>query len=414
MDRAILHIDCNCFYASVEMLYHPEFRDKPLAVGGDPEARHGIVLTANYIAKRRFGVKTGMALWQAKEVCPDIVFLPPRMDLYLRFSRELREMYGEYTDLIEPFGCDEAWIDVTHSRSIRGSEERIAEEIRQRVKDEFGITVSIGVSFNKIISKLGSDYKKPDAVTDMRRDVFRQKVWPLPASDLLYVGRATEKKLAKIGINTIGELANTELTVLHSNLGVWGDTLWGFANGYDTSPVKAQDHCTEIKSIGNSVTTFRDLTCFQDAKIVLYILSESVSARLRKHGFRCRTIEISVRDNGLVSFTRQKKMKFASDSMTEIAEAAVQLFRISYNWQAPIRSLGVRGCDLVNASYAEQLDLFTSQEYRDKLGIADRAVDDIRRRFGFYSVQRGLMLEDPRLAHINAEEDHTVHPVGYF
>ncbi len=413
MDRAILHIDCNCFYVSIEMLYRPETRERPLAVGGDPEARHGIVLTANYIAKK-LGVKTGMALWQAQQVCPEIIFVPPRMDLYLRFSRELREMYSEYTDLIEPFGCDEAWIDITQSRMICGDEMKIAEEIRQRVKDEFGITVSIGVSFNKIMAKLGSDYKKPDAVTDMRRTVFRQKAWPLPASDLLYVGRATEKKLSKIGIHTIGDIASAGPEVLHRHLGVWGDTIWGFAAGYDSSPVKQGDWHAEIKSIGNSVTTFRDLVTPEDAKIVIFILSESVSARLRKHGFRCRVIEISVRHNALSGFTRQRKMKFASDSMTEIAEAAFALFQATYSWKAPIRSLGVRGCSLVNDSYAEQFDLFTDPEFREKLTAADRTVDDIRRRFGFYSVQRGLMLKDPRLAHVNAEEDHTVHPVGYF
>ena len=192
--RTILHSDCNCFYASVEHLYHPELRDRPVAVGGDPEARHGIVLTADYMAKRR-GVKTGMALWQARQVCPELIFLPPRMDLYLRFSRMTHEIYAEYTDRQEPFGCDECWLDVTESADIRGNGLQIAQEISGRIKKELGITVSIGVSYNKIFAKLGSDYKKPDAITTMGRDEYKQKAWPLPASDLLFLPKEKPCKL---------------------------------------------------------------------------------------------------------------------------------------------------------------------------------------------------------------------------
>ena len=204
--RTILHSDINCCYASIEHLHHPELAGKPLAVGGDPEARHGIVLTADYIAKRR-GVKTGMALWQAKQVCPDITFVSPRMDLYLRFSRMAHEIYVEYTDRQEPYGIDECWLDVTESSIIKGDGMKIAREIRSRMKNELGITVSIGVSFNKIFAKLGSDYKKPDAITTMYQDEFRQKAWNLPVGDLLYVGRSTNQKLERLGIHTIGDLA---------------------------------------------------------------------------------------------------------------------------------------------------------------------------------------------------------------
>ena len=211
-ERTILHSDCNCFYASVEQLHHPQLRQKPLAVGGDPEARHGIVLTANYIAKK-FGVKTGMALWQAKQLCPDIVFVPPRMDLYLRFSRMAHEIYSEYTDLYEPYGIDENWLDVSASATLKGDGLKIAEEISRRVKSELGITVSIGVSFNKIFAKLGSDYKKPDAITTMYRDEFKEKAWKLPASDLLYVGKSTDKKLRNLGIKTIGDIAKEAIYI---------------------------------------------------------------------------------------------------------------------------------------------------------------------------------------------------------
>lgn len=412
-DRTILHSDINCCYAAIEHLHHPELEGKPLAVGGDPEARHGIVLTADYIAKKS-GVKVGMALWEAKQVCPEITFISPRMDLYLRFSKMAHEIYGEYTDLQEAYGIDESWLDVTDSVEIKGDGYKIAQDISNRMKSELGVTVSIGVSFNKIFAKLGSDYKKPDAITTMYRDEFRTKAWPLPVSDLLYVGRSTAAKLRKIGIFTIGDLACTDMKVLHSLLGKMGEVLWTFANGYDDSPVKYEDSHAPIKSIGNSTTTPRDLVNDQDVKIVLTVLAESVAARLRENGFKCRVIEISVRDNELFSFTRQRKIDHATNVTREIAEEAFRLFQENYDWKKPIRSVGVRGADLVNDNYWEQIDLFSSVEFREKQMKVDVAVDEIRKRFGFYSVQRGLMYFDGLLSAVNAKEDHTVHPHGYF
>lgn len=412
-DRTILHSDINCCYATIEHLHHPELAGKPLAVGGDPEARHGIVLTADYIAKKH-GVKTGMALWQAKQVCPEINFISPRMDLYLRFSKMAHEIYGEYTDLEEAYGIDESWLDVTDSVSIKGDGEKIANEISGRMKSELGITVSIGVSFNKIFAKLGSDYKKPDAITTMHRDEYRKKAWPLPASDLLYVGRSTSVKLSNMGIRTIGDLATTDERILHSQLGKMGDILWAFANGYDDSPVKYENAHAPIKSIGNSTTTPRDLVNDRDVKIVLTILAESVAARLRENGFKCRVVEISVRDNGLFSFTRQRKIDHATNVTREIAEEAYRLFKENYDWQKPIRSVGVRGADLVNDNYWEQIDLFSSVEQREKQMKVDEAIDTIRKRFGFYSVQRGLMYCDRGLSAVDAKAEHTVHPHGYF
>ena len=250
----------------------------------------------------------------------------------LRFSRMAHEIYGEYTDLQEAYGIDESWLDVTDSVSIKGDGEKIATEISNRMKSELGITVSIGVSFNKIFAKLGSDYKKPDAITTMHRDEYRKKAWPLPASDLLYVGRSTSAKLIKMGIRTIGDLATTDEKILHSHLGKMGDILWAFANGYDDSPVKYENAHAPIKSIGNSTTTPRDLVNDQDVRIVLTILTESVAARLRENGFKCRVVEISVRDNGLFSFTRQKKIDHATNVTREIAEEAYRLFKENYNW----------------------------------------------------------------------------------
>ena len=428
MSRTILHSDCNCFYASVELLHHPELRGKPVAVGGDPEARHGIVLTADYAAKRR-GVKTGMALWQARQVCPDIIFLPPRMDLYLRFSRMAQEIYAEYTDKREPYGIDESWLDVTDSVSLKGDGYHIAQEISCRMKKELGITVSVGVSFNKIFAKLGSDYKKPDAITTMNKDEYRDKAWPLPVSDLLYVGSATNNKLRGIGIRTIGDLARTEESLLVRKLGKMGSILWAFANGYDESPVKLENTSAPIKSVGNSTTTPKDMETDEDVKIVLYILAESVAARLRENGFRCRTVEISIRDKDLLHFSKQVKLQNASNITREIAEAGYKLYKESYRlpadekelknsrpefYQKPLRSIGIRGTDLVTDYFWEQLDMFMDPKEREKQMKVDAAVDNIRKRFGFYSIQRGLMYQDRILSACDAKSDHTVHPHGYF
>lgn len=414
-DRIVLHSDINCCYAAIEHLHHPEFYGKPLAVGGDPESRHGIILTADYLAKK-CGVKTGMALWQAKQLCPEIIFVPPRMDLYLRFSKMSHEIYAEYTDCQEPYGIDECWLDVTDSTMIKGDGYRIAKEISNRMKFELGITVSIGISFNKIFSKLGSDYKKPDAITTMYRNEFKEKAWNLPVSDLLYVGKSTEKKLRNMDIHTIGDLAKTEEMILQSHLGKMGLTLWAFANGHDDTPVKKENTHAPIKSIGNSTTTYKDLETDEDVKLVIYVLAESVAARLRENGFRCRIVEISIRDNELYSFTRQMKVHNSTNITNEIAEAGFLLFKQNYDFQKqkPIRSIGVRGADLVTDNYWEQIDLFRDPLRREKLMKVDLAIDNIRKRFGYHSVQRGIMYQDEQLSKLNAKEEHTVHPHGYF
>lgn len=427
-ERTILHSDINSCYASIELLYHPNLRGKPLAVGGDPEARHGIVLTADYVAKK-CGVKTGMALWQAKQICPELTIVPPRMDLYLHFSKMAHEIYGEYSDRLEPFGIDESWIDVSDSVTLKGDGFQIAKEISNRMKKELGITVSIGVSFDKIFSKLGSDYKKPDAITTMYREEIQNKAWVLPVSDLLYVGRSTYVKLAGMGIRTIGDLATCDELLLKYKLGKMGSILWAFANGYDESPVKTDNMQAPIKSVGNSTTTPKDMETDEDVKVVLYVLAESVAARLRENGFRCRTVEVSMRDNGLFCFTRQMKLENASNITREIAEAGFSLYKQNYSlpvdqsekqhkdaslFQKPLRSIGIRGTDLVTDQFWEQMDIFTDPLYREKQMKADLAVDSIRKRFGFYSVQRGLMFQDRILSACDAKSDHTVHPHGYF
>lgn len=413
MNRVILHSDMNNCYASIELLHHPELRGRPLAVGGDPEARHGIVLAKDMIAKKA-GVKTGMALWQARQVCPDIVFVPPRMDLYLRFSRLAHQIYADYTDQQEAFGIDESWLDVTQSAVCKGDGFAIAQEISRRMKEELGVTVSIGVSWNKIFAKFGSDYKKPDAITVITPDNYQDIVWRKPVEDLLYVGKATKRKLNGYGIQTIGQLAETDPELLHRWLGKMGYVLSVFANGQDQTPVNQEHYDAPIKSIGNSTTTPRDLVNEEDVKIIAYVLAESVSARLRENNFKCNVVEISVRDNELFSFTRQQKIKSPTNITGEIAETAMKLFHENYNWQKPIRSVGVRACNLISANTPVQLDLFLDEQRREKEHKLDIAVDVIRRRFGFDSIQRGLMYQDRILSKVNAKEDHTVHPHGYF
>ncbi|MCE5286692.1 MAG: DNA polymerase IV [Pelosinus sp.] len=411
MKRTILHADLNNFYANVECLYHPELRDKPVAVCGDIEARHGIVLTKNYPAKA-FGVKTGDVIWEAKLKCPGLVTVPADFKKYLRFSRLARRIYADYTDQIEPFGIDEAFLDVTNSIQLFGSGFDIADTIRRRFREELGLTASVGVSFNKIFAKLGSDMKKPDATTIITEDTFKERIWPLPVGDLLYVGRSTCRKLQSRAIFTIGERANRDVNDLRLLLGVWGETLWCFANGLDSAPVRHAGEESVIKSVGNSTTTCRDLVNIDDVKLIVYVLAESVAARLRKHGLKCTTVAINVRNTELLSFERQGKLQIPSYVSADIAQKAMDLFRTNYLWDKAIRSIGVRGAGLVTADGHFQLDLFDcSRIEREEL---EKAIDGIRKRFGNYSIQRCAMLLDRNLTGFNPKDDHVIHPVSYF
>ena len=359
------------------MQRHPELRDKPLAVCGSQEERHGIVLAANYIAKP-YGVKTGMAVWQARQRCPHLVMLPPDMGEYIRFSQMAREIYEDYTDQIEPFGLDENWLDVTGSVGMFGSPMTIAREISDRMKFELGITCSIGVADNKITAKLGSDYKKPDAITRIERDNYREVVYPLPVEDLLYVGPATSKKLRGLGISTIGGLAQAPLDTLTRKLGKMGTVLQTFALGLDPSPVQKSSHIPNIKSVGNSATTPRDMTCDSDVELMLLLLAESVASRMRELASRCTVVEVYIRDVELNSFCRQRKLEVPTCSSDEIAQTACDLFRQNYRWVRPLRSIGVRGAGLVEATAGTQLSLYPEETRRDKWDLIDSAVDRLR------------------------------------
>ncbi len=395
------------------MQRHPELRDKPLAVCGSQEERHGIVLAANYIAKP-YGVKTGMAVWQARQRCPHLVMLPPDMGEYIRFSQMAREIYEDYTDQIEPFGLDENWLDVTGSVGMFGSPMTIAREISDRMKFELGITCSIGVADNKITAKLGSDYKKPDAITRIERDNYREVVYPLPVEDLLYVGPATSKKLRGLGISTIGGLAQAPLDTLTRKLGKMGTVLQTFALGLAPSPVQKSSHIPNIKSVGNSATTPRDMTCDSDVELMLLLLAESVASRMRELASRCTVVEVYIRDVELNSFCRQRKLEVPTCSSDEIAQTACDLFRQNYRWVRPLRSIGVRGAGLVEATAGTQLSLYPEETRRDKWERIDAAVDRLRQRYGYRSIQRARLFTDPLLGAINPKDNHTVHPIGYF
>lgn len=410
LHRTILHVDLNNFYASVECLYRPEIRGLPVVVTGDAEARHGIVLAKNYPAKAA-GIKTGEVIWQARQKCPGLITVPADFSKYLRFSRLARAIYADYTDQIESLGIDECWLDVTGSTPLFGDGARIADEIRRRLREELGITGSVGVSYNKIFAKLGSDIKKPDATTVITSDNYRDVVWPLPVGDLLYVGRATRKKLHDRMVRTIGELAQRDIHRLRLLLGIWGETLHGFANGWDSAPVRQIGEEAAIKSIGNSTTAVRDLASDEDVKMIVLVLAESVAARLRKHGLRCRTVSVSVRDNNLFSFERQGQLPIPSFVSADIAGKAMELFRANYRWGKPIRSVGVRGADLVTAAGNVQLDLFDQRP--GEAETLERTIDGLRQRFGHYIVQRAAMLQDRRLTGFNPKDDHIIHPVSF-
>lgn len=412
MERVILHSDLNNFYASVECLYNPSLRGKPVAVAGNPEARHGIVLAKNYAAKA-CGVATGNPLWMAKQKCPDIVFVPPHYDLYMKYSKIAREIYSEYTDRVESYGLDECWLDVTGSTHLFGDGKIIADKLRERIKQELGVTASVGVSYNKIFAKLGSDMKKPDATTVITSDRFREIVWPLPVSDLLYVGRATHNKLRRYGITTIGELAQANRDFLRHLLGKNGEMLWLFANGLDTSPVSNIGAKSLIKSIGNSTTAPRDLVTDEDIRITLRVLCESVSSRMREYGFVCSTVQIGVRDNELHSYERQGKLLYPNRTTSALSEKAFELYKQNHTSGKPVRSLSVRACKL-SVLENEQLSLLPEISSIQKQEAIDSVIDNIRSRFGHFSVQRGIMLCDKRLSSLNPKEDHIIHPESFF
>ena len=401
MDRVILHSDMNNFYASVECMLNPALDGKPVAVVGDPGQRHGIVLAKNQRAKQ-CGVKTGNPLWLARRLCPEIVFVPPHMELYAEYAHAAREIYYAYTSQVEPFGLDECWLDITSSAGLFGDGGAVADEIRARIKRELGISVSIGVSFNKVFAKLGSDLRKPDATTVIGRAQMRETVWPLPVETLLYVGRATHTRLRERGICTIGQLAQADPAELRRSFGKPGLTLWTFANGLDRSPVCEQGEQAAVKSIGNSTTTPRDLTTDADVRLVIGLLAESVSARLRESALVCRTVVFQARTADLRWRERQGKLDIPCRTAEAIRRRAYALYLDICRPGARLRSIGVRAADLLPAE-VEQPSFrpeYQAVQRREKL---EHTIDSLRSRFGHFSVQPAANLLDTQLSGLNPQ-----------
>ena len=395
MDRTILHCDCNSYYASVESISRPELKDVPMAVCGDPESRHGIILAKNDLAKH-FGVQTAETIWQAKKKCPQLTLVSPHHALYEAYSDKINAIYGEYTDLVEPFSIDESWLDVTGTLYRFGTGQQIADTLRRRIREEIGITISIGVSFNKIFAKLGSDYKKPDATTLITRENYQDILWPLSARDMLFVGSASAERLSRMGIETIGAIALAGREQMKSILGRSGETIWAYAMGLDNSPVKSFIDAEPPKSIGNSITFPRDLQGRQEVCAGLLALSDQVASRMRKLGLYCGTVQIQIKDPYLRTISRQQTLSAPTNVTKDIYDTAVAIAEKSWTMSAPVRLLSVTGANLTSCC-AEQMTLIddtTDEKLRNtKL---DQAMDTIRSRFGKDAISYARLLKKPK------------------
>nr|WP_276870053.1 DNA polymerase IV [Fournierella massiliensis] len=395
MERWIFHCDCNSFYASVELLRHPELRDQCVAVCGDPEGRHGIVLAKNEPAKR-MGVKTAEVIWQAKRKCPDLVLLPPHREYYRKYSKIINEIYRKYTDRVEPFGIDESWLDVTGTWQLFAeSPAALADQLRAEVKAATGLTISVGVSFNKVFAKLGSDYKKPDATTLITRENFHQIVWPLPAGDLLYVGASAQKRLAGMGISTIGELAAARPEALAEALGKLGLELSRYARGEDEAPVRRWGEKEPVKSVGNGTTFRRNIRGPAEIRSALNVLADEVAGRLRRHGVWAGAVQVTIRDPDLKTITRQKQLPMSTHLARDLANACWQLMEKNWDMARPVRMLTVTALAITEEPFAVQQSLFDdapkADPRREKL---EQSLDAIRKKYGRGAIGAGSILHN--------------------
>ena len=381
-DRVILHCDMNGFFASVELLDHPELRDVPMAVAGDPESRHGIILAKNEIAKA-YGVVTAETIWQARRKCPDLVTVPPHHKKYGHYSKLINQIYLEYTDQVEPFSVDESWLDVTASQKLFGSGRQIADEIRRRIREKFNLTLSVGVSFNKIFAKMGSDYKKPDATTVIDRENYKDLLWPLDVGEMFFVGSATASKLRSCGIKTIGELACADRTMVCELLGKHGGEIHNYANGLDETPVLTYEQRAKAKSVGHNVTFSRDLAGEDDIKKAVMSISAEVAARLRKNHMKAFGVKVDIKNVSLKVISRQMQLENPTNLTDVISETAIDIIRASWKMKDPIRMLSITGINLCDENQAEQLSLFASENVRMETGEkVERTMDDIKEKFG--------------------------------
>lgn len=391
-ERTILHCDLNGFFASVECVHNPQLKKVPMAVAGNPENRHGIILAKNELAKA-YNIKTAETIWQAQRKCPNLVLVAPRYGEYSKYSRLVNEIYQEFTDMVEPFGIDESWLDVTGVMHLFGSGKQIADKIREEVKKRLDLTISVGVSFNKVFSKLGSDYKKPDATTLITRENYKNIVHPLPVTDLLYVGRKSAIYLEKLGIKTIGDLANSNRTIIQRRLGKQGELIWDYANGIDNSPVTTIDQSRDIKTIGNGWTFKRNLQGYEDIAAGIASLSDEVGYRLRKKDLKCCTVSISIKDPDFSTFSRQKALREPTNSSSVISKLALELVLENWAVKDPIRLLSVTAMNLVDKDAAPtQLSFFDKQEEtkeKEKIEKLEHTMDKLREKYGKHKVSIG-------------------------
>ena len=392
MDRTVLHCDCNGFFASVECLLNPQLKNVPMAVGGNSETRHGIILAKNELAKK-YNILTAEPIGRAKNKCPELVIIPPHHKIYQKYSDMVNEIYLEYTDLAEKFGIDETWLDVTGSTSLFGEGKVIADSIRERIKKEIGLTISVGVSFNKIFAKLGSDYKKPDATTVILRDNFKEIVYPLPVDALLFVGHKTVSVMKKLYINTIGDLAAADPVMLKNKLGKLGEMLWIYARGADSEPVKSAYEKEEIKSVGKGMTFPIDLENEEDIRREIYILSDNIAARLRKHNKKCTTVQVHVKNPDFKVISKQKPLDSPTFVTNVIADCAYEIFTELRKNMPILRALTVTAVNLVEKSLGGQLSLTDnfdcSSNYKETL---ENTVDKLRIAYGEKIIIRGSEL----------------------
>ncbi len=389
-ERAILHSDLNSFYASVEMMLDPHLRGKAVAVCGSTESRHGIVLAKSDLAKK-CGIQTGMVNQEARQRCRDLIIIPPQYDQYLKYSRLTKSIYERFTDQIESFGMDECWMDITGSR-IFGSPMEIAEKIRKTVREELGLTVSIGVSFNKIFAKLGSDMKKPDAITEITKEEVPEKVWPLHCSEMIYCGPATTRKLSLYGIKTIGDIAKTNPLFLKQVLGVNGLALWKYASGNDPSRVMHKDFVSPVKSVGHGITCIADLLNEEEVFHVMLELSQDVGHRLRIHGLSAQGVQVSIRCSELSGYQYQCKLPVKTQLPNELAEAGFHVFKERFPWNHPVRAVCIRAISLTPKNAPEQLSMFEDTTCRIRRERLEDAVENIRSRFGKKSITYASLL----------------------
>lgn len=394
MDRTIIHCDMNGFFASVELLARPDLKNVPMAVSGNPESRHGIILAKNELAKK-FGVVTAETIWSARKKCPELQLVRPHHDKYKKYSKLINSIYYRFTDMVEPFSIDESWLDVTGSLKLFGNGVEIADKIREMVKKELDLTLSAGVSYNKIFAKMGSDYKKPDATTVISRENYKNLLWPMDISEMFFVGSATAEKLKRTGILTIGDLASTNKSILQALLGKQGAMLYDYANGLDESPVSRSYEKQKIKSVGNGMTFKRNLTTTDDIQTSLKALSDTVSSRLRNYQLKASGIKIDIKDPYFKTISRQKQLESATNITEEIFISAFSLLKASWVIGNPIRLITITGINLVDENESEQLSFFTKDiEFREKSTNLDKTMDAIRSKFGGQAITFGGILKN--------------------